>query len=501
MLMDNALKESGLLEKIDYVGCRTDAGREMTVSHLKNSGVCSPILVARSRFIDKLRRGLSTEKREELDSLFEKVAAAEKILSEKERTETAEELAQAATAQIYFDGTLTKPLNAIPYVVMVLSALKIYVAPLMALCLPLIMFIMPYLFITSMMNVQIPWETYKNILLRFIIGIDPAEPWNLKQIVKLFWGVASFGQGIVQPTITAFHTHKIRETFLDYANAIKSYSAYVERIGELFREITGKVVPYLPTVPADPYVSVDWWKKEAVVVQHYRYCLGWYDMYYGLAADKWTPVTWIPGSDTSITDFYDLEIVESKAVRSSIILDGHALVTGPNRGGKSSALRGILQAILCAQAFGVTYGGSRVSMGAPYTRIYTRLVSKDAPGCRSLFESDVAFSMDILRNGGRGKTLVMIDELFHSTNPRDAELSADYFLQNLWKHDSATSLISTHMFDLLKRAPDHVKRVCSKAHVEIGANQIPIMHYTYKLMAGVCDESSVCEVWNEYASI
>jgi DNA mismatch repair ATPase MutS len=106
------------------------------------------------------------------------------------------------------------------------------------------------------------------------------------------------------------------------------------------------------------------------------------------------------------------------------------------------------------------------------------------------------FALDVIRGLGSASAnpFVMIDELFHSTNPSDAERSAAYFLRQLWASSGATSLISTHMFGLLAAAPDHVNRKC------VYATQAPdgSIDYTYSVRDGVCMVSSVGEVWESF---
>jgi hypothetical protein len=388
----------------------------------------------------------------------------------------------------------------IPYIVMALAAFKIYVAPVLALCLPLIVFIMPYVLLTSVMNMPVPWETYKNILSRVVLGIDPSEPWSLKQVMKLVWGLASFGQGIIQPSITAYHTWKLRSSFLEQGLAVQAYVGASRAAAELYGSIMPYRAPYFPPVPADPYVALEWWKTEKTVVEHYRSVLGWIDVAIVFGSDRtWRPVCWVTTKSepiTTIRGFYDVNIPINKAVRNDIVIRGHALVTGPNRGGKSSVMRGILQAVLSAQTWGVVHNADDVIMTTPYSAFYTRLVSADRPGVASLFESDVHYALDVLRGcAGECSPFIMIDELFHSTNPADAEASATYFLRQLWK-TGASSLISTHIFNLLEKAPASVGRLCLNASKRADGT----IEYTYMLGQGTCTVSSVGEVWTSVSA-
>jgi hypothetical protein len=496
-----ALKESGLLtpgvlERI--LPCKTAAGRETARSWLAGCTTSASLLRRRAAFIKKLQR---CDTIQELKENFEKAASAEAVLEELAQEEESV-LSSHADAQIYFQGQLTRPLNLIPYVIALFTALKIYVAPLLALCLPIFLCVMPYVLLTGLMNMPIPWETYKQILFQYILGINPQEPWSLKQVLKLIWGLASFGQGILQPIMTSYHSAKLRDGYMRYAEAIETYTKCVEKSANFLTQYGTRIL-CLPSIPADPYVRVEWWRREKTVREHYRELLGYYDLVCTLGSDRrWRPVRFTGGESMGLQlrDFHDVLLEEGAAVPSSVLLTGHTLFTGPNRGGKSSALRGVLQAVLCAQSFGASWG-SAVKLGSPFRRIYTRLVATDAPGCKSLFESDVAFALDILRTAEkRAPALILIDELFHSTNPRDAESSAAYFLRQLWSRcadGSVVSLISTHMFSLLAHAPAAaVNLLCVDACRRPGET---MLKYSYSVKPGVCLESSVAEVWSSFA--
>ena len=494
----HALKESGLLNDgvLDRIlPCKTVAGKETVRTWLAGCTSSASLLRKRSALVRKLQE--SPENMNELKAILEEAASAESVVAELNHEEESV-LSSHADAQIYFQGGLTRPLNLIPYVIAIFTALKIYVAPLLALCLPIILCVMPYVLLTGLMNMPIPWETYKQILFQYILGINPQEPWSLKQILKLVWGLASFGQGIIQPLITAYHSAKLRDGYMRYAEAIRTYTKSVEKCAA-FLTLYGTRILHLPAIPTDPYVLVEWWRQDKTLREHYRELLGYYDLLHGLGSDRrWRPVTFTNGEcwGLQVRDFYDVSLDETKAVRSSMLFSPHSLFTGPNRGGKSSALRGILQAVLCAQSFGATWGAT-LEMAAPFRRLYTRLVATDVPGCKSLFESDVAFALDVLRGAERGLALILIDELFHSTNPRDAEASAAYFLRNLWSmNGSQISIISTHMFNLVKQA--EARKDIDLLCVPASPRPDGMLAYSYSVSRGVCMESSVGEVWKSF---
>ncbi len=91
-------------------------------------------------------------------------------------------------------------------------------------------------------------------------------------------------------------------------------------------------------------------------------------------------------------------------------------------------------------------------------------------------------------------TLLLIDELFHSTNPPDAEISAKLFLQRLWTLPNAKSMISTHIFSLCE-TPGHegIQTFCCAAE----EREDESIQYSYRLTEGICRVSSVREVLHE----
>lgn len=193
--------------------------------------------------------------------------------------------------------------------------------------------------------------------------------------------------------------------------------------------------------------------------------LGAIDVTVALAADtQFQKVLWVePGNSFLLQNFHDLRI-QTEPKRSDLNLVQHSLLTGPNRGGKSSALRGILQQVLLGQTLGFTYRA--LGSWTPFGWIHTRLKSSDSAGKESLFEMEVRKASTMLRHAQRSKRtgLILIDELFHSTNPPDAETSARIFLQQLWVLPNVKSVVSTHIFTLCEELHDKVEALCCPAH-------------------------------------
>jgi DNA mismatch repair ATPase MutS len=108
-----------------------------------------------------------------------------------------------------------------------------------------------------------------------------------------------------------------------------------------------------------------------------------------------------------------------------------------------------------------------------------------------MFESEVYFAGSLLRRK-TGPGLILFDELFHSTNPPDGMRTAILFLQSLWKRPHIASVVSTHVFSLVEKAPKQIQRLCVPAEKQ-GEEFV----FSYKLQSGICKVSSVERIWKE----
>ncbi len=169
----------------------------------------------------------------------------------------------------------------------------------------------------------------------------------------------------------------------------------------------------------------------------------------------------------------------------------HALLTGPNRGGKSTFCKALGLNILYAQTWGIAWAKSMKF--TPFTAIETALSLHDTLGKLSLFETEIEFAKQVLQKVKSEKNVfVMMDEIFHSTNAQDGVAASRVFLQQLYA-TNVCSLISTHYKQL-------VEEFTEKALAwQMIANERPdgFLDYTYKKADGISEKSSVMEILKE----
>jgi DNA mismatch repair ATPase MutS len=199
----------------------------------------------------------------------------------------------------------------------------------------------------------------------------------------------------------------------------------------------------------------------------------------------------------SLEDMTDISLKDG--VASSISLteatQRHAIITGPNGGGKSSFLRATLQSAILGHAYGMA--PAKRAIMPRFLWIASGLQLRDTPGVYSMFETEVKFAADCARaaRSGAGPGLVLFDELFHSTNPPDGARSAEVFLQQLWSpKSSAFSVVSTHVFPLVEKKPENVQAICCPGKEAPDGSIL----YSYKAEPGICRVSSVRTVWDNF---
>lgn len=213
------------------------------------------------------------------------------------------------------------------------------------------------------------------------------------------------------------------------------------------------------------------------------------------------------GSDLSLTDLYHPSIEVGARVTNSITMDDassgrHILLTGPNRGGKSTLLRALGAAVLMAQTVGVVF--ARRARLPVFGAIITALAPADKLGAMSLFEAEIEFAKRVrerLEDGcsGTGPMFLMMDEIFHGTNAHDGVEASQVFLDELYGHAGVFSVVSTHYMELPRRygdgAAQQAQTLCMEATVDPADTDRLV--YSYRLCPGVNQYSSVREILRE----
>jgi hypothetical protein len=421
-------------------------------------------------------------------------------------------------SQVHFQGNPWSGINSIPFALTILSVYKSYIVPAFGIILPLMSIILPYFLLVIFYNIPITFKEYSGLLMRIWNGqgipktpadfLNPPPPLQedsltqLKRLAQNGWTLFTVGQTLWQPIQQARHFIKLDTNCLDLGNSVldlkKTCSGILSKWKKFF---PSWFESWLSECPDDSRQAFAFVLETPFWLRHTFRAISRFELLYilGKRSDI-VPTEFVNSQEPvlMIKEFGDPSIHLDNRVKSSIRLGAgikHSILTGPNRGGKSSFMRGILTNILMSHAFGCAF--AEKAQMTHFSWIANGMRLDDTPGKQSMFEREVSFSSSVLKKSG-GRGIVLYDELFHSTNPPDAIRSSQIFCNSLWKKSNCLSVVSTHVYSLAESAPPAlVKQLCVAAwHSEEEG-----FRFSYTVKKGICQVSSVDLVLNQYGML
>ena len=179
------------------------------------------------------------------------------------------------------------------------------------------------------------------------------------------------------------------------------------------------------------------------------------------------------------------------AVTNSIVQDRNIIITGPNAGGKTTAIRAILQNIVLAQTYGIA--AAQEFSFTEFDVILSYLhISDDLLHGYSLFASEIKRAQELLEiiqtlNPDQ-KLFFALDELFTGTVAEQGEQCAYNFIKKTSTFDQVLSIYATH-FKALKDLGDTDARMMNYKVDAPVKNDAGKLVYPYTLSPGA---SNVC---------
>jgi hypothetical protein len=455
--------------------------------------------------------GANPQAYEESRTHFTNLEAAAKKLEPLLREPT--DVEKESYSQVCFRGTPWASLNTIPFALIALSFYKSFIVPGFSIILPIISLILPFLLLRMSYNIPITMEEYASILWRMWNGqkmptspeeiLEPYVPpppkdpiTRIKTLAQNGWTLFAVGQTIWQPIQQAKHFMTLDADCLALGNSLIGVKEVGLMLSAAWKSwVPGWLTGWLAECPDDPRQAFAFAIETPFWLRHTFRALGRLEVVLALAGrEDVTSAEFVGGAKPALVlkRFGDPSIPMDRRVLSSVGLSAssggrkaHAILTGPNRGGKSSFLRGVLMNVVVAHCFGAAFAAK--AQMTPFTWIADGMRLDDTPGKQSMFEREVAFGSAVLaKEGGRG--LVLYDELFHSTNPPDAKRTSELFCNSLWKKDNCLSIVSTHVYSLARSAPaEAVDQMC----VAAWRSEQGKLLFSYKIQKGVCEVSSV----------
>jgi len=379
--------------------------------------------------------------------------------------------------------------------------------PGLSIILPLFVFLAPLIFYNLILNEPLTIQGYFDLLQSSIKKAMPSVLGKPRfagsggalemgeQIAHVGVSIAMFGASIWNQVSAAYSMRAVVNDMRRRADSVKTFARATTELGAAL----GVSVPVMMLAQDQLGLFGEAWNTPAQLLTLLD-TAGQLDM---LAAVALTTRTCFPshGSDMKLTDLFHPGVAKKERVYNSLTLDSslktHVLLTGPNRGGKSTLLKSLGCAVLMAQTVGIVF--ARSATLPVFDNIITALAPQDVIGKLSLFEAEIEFAKDVkalVAKGGR--TFLMMDEIFHGTNAHDGVEASQVFLDELYTTPASLfSVVSTHYMDLPSRYAEKAltQNLCMDASLD--PNDPDRLIYTYQLKAGVNKFSSVREILRE----
>ena len=217
--------------------------------------------------------------------------------------------------------------------------------------------------------------------------------------------------------------------------------------------------------------------------------LGLIDVYTSISAlDTVCFPTYVSKTSLVLRDVIHPEV--SSCVSNNLHTTGHIILTGPNRGGKSTLMKSVALAVVTGQSWGFAWAKSMKF--CPFATISTALEPCGKLGVASTFEAEIEFAKSVLATEALPH-FVMMDEIFHSTNASDGVAASQVFLRQLYQQNNVVSIISTHYRELTDMFTKETQQLQLVADEDKNGKLL----YSYMIGPGVSTKSSVMEILAE----
>ncbi len=178
-------------------------------------------------------------------------------------------------------------------------------------------------------------------------------------------------------------------------------------------------------------------------------------------------------------DMWNPLLDETRAVKNNISLNAQIMLTGPNASGKSTLMKAVAMNAHLAQTIGVVAASEFIMQ--PLSYIHSLVTHHDKTGELSSYQMELKNIKYILQNLPEGPGLIIMDEPFRSTNPREAEIASRRVLNRLCSYQNLGLMVSTHLSALTegespcKRVNKHMQNYQLQEGAFTGSNALEIL--------------------------
>ena len=188
-------------------------------------------------------------------------------------------------------------------------------------------------------------------------------------------------------------------------------------------------------------------------------------------------------------EFWNPFINADQVITNNVTLgttNPNVILTGPNTGGKSTVIKGLVILLLLAQTYGIVPAEKLVI--TPFTKInsYLNITDNIAAGV-SLFRAEALRAKELIATISslpqNQFIFTAIDEIFSGTSPQEGETAACMFAKKLSNFNNSISIIATHYPKMIGLEND-TQGAYKNYQVEIIREDDGTLNRTFKLLPG-----------------
>ncbi len=204
-----------------------------------------------------------------------------------------------------------------------------------------------------------------------------------------------------------------------------------------------------------------------------------------------------PFPSIEIDNFWNPAIDHNRAIPNSLTMGDYNLphnvmVTGPNAGGKSTTMKGVVMNIILAQSLGIA--PSERMRFTPFSTIMTYMnIPDDIVSGKSHFRAEASRAYNLLKASQSSKkdhfTFIILDEVFNGTTFHEAQAATFALLDSIIENTYTTCIAVTHLPHIPTAAEKSGKFGIYKVTSSITTEGL--IHYSHKLQTGISKEPSI----------
>lgn len=186
--------------------------------------------------------------------------------------------------------------------------------------------------------------------------------------------------------------------------------------------------------------------------------------------------------------------LDEKPVTNDIDIKKNIVITGPNAAGKSTFIKTILLNTLLSQT--ISLSSSEIINITPFEVLNSYLHIPDNKGKESLYEAEMNRSIDYieqLKENKHLKSLIIMDELFSSTNSIEGLEASKIVCKKMAKYKNNLTLLTTHYYEIstLEKESKRFKNY----KFEIKRDKDKKIVFTYRLKEGASKDYIALELF------